>query len=148
MLDVGNWNEINVLTSNFIMLSEQLSFELAWYHEILLYRLAELISQYFNKIFDAFNSQGYTIFNILSLFIISYGKSETERLPFLLYHACIQPLDHWSLPIFNLMPVNQILLYIVEFVWISGNLYLYKYLQLNTKRRKGIYFSFCHLFTQ
>ena len=34
LLDVGNWNEINVLTSNFILLGDQLSFELARHPEI------------------------------------------------------------------------------------------------------------------
>ena len=37
LFDVRNWNEINALTSNFIMLGAQLSFELTWYPQILLY---------------------------------------------------------------------------------------------------------------
>ena len=34
LLDIGNRIEINVLTSNFILLGTQLLFELAWYPEI------------------------------------------------------------------------------------------------------------------
>ena len=37
LLDVRNWNKINVLTSNFILLGAQLSFELAWYHGLFLF---------------------------------------------------------------------------------------------------------------
>ena len=37
------------------------------------------------------------------------------------------------------MPVNQLLLFVVDMVIIFGNLYLYKYLQLDTERReKGV----------
>ena len=37
------------------------------------------------------------------------------------------------------MPVNQLLLFVVDMVIIFGNLYLYKFLQLDTERReKGL----------
>jgi len=37
------------------------------------------------------------------------------------------------------MPVNQLLLFVVDMVIIFGNLYLYKFLQLDTERReKGV----------
>ena len=38
------------------------------------------------------------------------------------------------------MPVNQLLLFVVDMVIIFGNLYLYKFLQLDTERReKGVW---------
>ena len=91
-----------------------------------------------NWIFQAFSSQGYTVFNICCLFLTSYGKSGPERLPLLLYQACIQPLNFWSKSMFTVMPVNQTMIYLVEIVWISGNLYLCRFLRQNTNRRIGI----------
>ena len=84
-----------------------------------------------------FYSQGYTLFNICSLISVSYGKSGSDRLPLLLYQACFQPLNSWSMPMFTVMPVNQIFIYLLETVWILGNLYLCRFLQKNTDRREG-----------
>ena len=78
------------------------------------------------------------MFNIYCLFLASYGKSGPERLQLLLYQACIQPLNFWSTSMFTVMPVNQIMIYLVEIVWITGNLYLYRFLQQNTDRRIGM----------
>ena len=50
--------------------------------------------------------------------------------------ACIQPQEQFSIPLLEVMPVNFVLLLIVDMVIIFGNLYLYKFLQQNTDRRK------------
>ena len=50
--------------------------------------------------------------------------------------ACIQPQEQFSIPLLEVMPVNFVLLLLVDMVIIFGNLYLYKFLQQNTDRRK------------
>jgi len=39
LLDGGNWNEINVLTSNFILLGDQLLDEIPYRHAIYFYKI-------------------------------------------------------------------------------------------------------------
>ena len=41
----------------------------------------------------------------------------------------------WSMVWYEVMPINQFLLYLIDSVIIFGNLYLYRFLTQNTVRR-------------
>ena len=78
----------------------------------------------------------YSIFNI---FIYIYDQKETgiNRLPLVLYHACMDPLSQFSTPLITVMPTSQITLYIMNIVNISCNFYLYMFLEVQRKANSG-----------
>ena len=99
----------------------------------------------------------FILFNVTCFVWQVYGKQGADRSPILLYQvlkflkfiiqfiekwcsqACIQPNSQFSISAFHVMPINQLLLFVVDMVIIFGNLYLYKFLQLDTERReKGV----------
>ena len=71
----------------------------------------------------------YSFFNI---FIYVYDQKETGigRLRLVLYHACMDPFSKFSTPLITVMPISQIILYVMNIVNISCNFYLYKYLEI------------------
>ena len=46
LLDCGNWKEINVLTSNLILLGNQLLDEIAYHHAIYFYKMKPISVEY------------------------------------------------------------------------------------------------------
>ena len=61
-----------------------------------------------------------------------------ERSGLLLYRACLDPLSEHSEPIYNVMIINQILLYVLDMMTIFCNLFLYRFLSLQTEMNTGI----------
>ena len=61
-----------------------------------------------------------------------------ERSGFLLYRACLDPFSEHSEPIYNVMIINQILLYLLDMMTILCNLFLYRFLSLQTEMNTGI----------
>ena len=81
--------------------------------------------------------QLFTCFNLGTFFLGISGKSGSDRSNFLIYQACYQPDQRFSVPFTNVMPLNALLLYTVDLIIIFGNLYLYRFLQLKTQKKKG-----------
>ena len=59
-----------------------------------------------------------------------FGKREAneERSNFMIYHACIHPHGKYSIKFWDVMPVNQVLLYLVDAVIISGEKWEYYFM--------------------
>ena len=78
----------------------------------------------------------YSFFNI---FVYIYDQKETgiNRLRLVLYHACMDPLSQFRVPLITVMPVSQITLYIMNIVNIACNFYLYRFLEVQRKTNSG-----------
>ena len=101
--------------------------------------------------------EGLSIFNIVTYILQQNGKEGniylweknvdpnlwlgSERSGFLLYKACLDPFTEYSVPIFTVMTINQILLYILDMMTILFNLFLYRFLSLQTKNNTGSWFK-------
>ena len=67
-------------------------------------------------------------------FIQNYGLKEY---PLMMFQACLNPSNYYSLNGFSLMPFDQFLLYSYCVVYISSNFYLYKFLNLQNEKNKA-----------
>ena len=96
----------------------------------------------------------YSFFNI---FVYIYDQKETgiNRLRLVLYHACMDPLSQFRVPLITVMPTSQITLYIMNIVNIACNFYLYMFLEVQRKANSGeglqnllslIHLLSCHCF--
>ena len=83
----------------------------------------------------------YTIFNI---FVYVYDQKEPgiNRLRLVLYHACMDPLSKFRVPLITVMPISQFLLYGMNLVNISCNFYLYMFLEVQRKTNSGCHYVF------
>ena len=52
-----------------------------------------------------------------------------KKFPLILYQACIDPTSEYSIPLYTLMPFQQLMTYVYIITMISNNLYLYKFLR-------------------
>ena len=85
------------------------------------------------------------LFNLCSIYFYQNGKKGKDRLPFLGYKACLDHLDsNFSIPFYKVLPVNQFLLWVTNFSIIAFNIFLYKYLDKQTKENTGNYFHSMH----
>ena len=81
------------------------------------------------------------LFNLCSIYFYQNGKIGKDRLPFLAYKACVDHLDsNFSIPFYKVLPVNQFLLWVTNFSIVAFNMFLYKYLDKQTKENTGNYF--------
>ena len=81
------------------------------------------------------------LFNLCSIYFYQNGKKGKDRLPFLGYKACLDHLDSsFSIPFYKVLPVNQFLLWVTNFSIVAFNIFLYKYLDKQTKENTGNYF--------
>ena len=79
------------------------------------------------------------LFNLCSIYFYQNGKIGKNRLPFLGYKACLDHLDsNFSMPFYKVLPVNQFLLWVTNFSIIAFNIFLYKYLDKQTKAFSSI----------
>ena len=52
------------------------------------------------------------LYNFVSFFYYQYGKTGKDRIPFLGYQTCLDPLNsNFSVPFYKVLPVNQCLLW-------------------------------------
>ena len=81
------------------------------------------------------------LFNVCSILFYQNGKKGKERMPFLGYKACLDHLDSiFSIPFYMVLPVNQFLLWASNFSIVAFNIFLFKYLDKQTKENTGNYF--------
>ena len=77
--------------------------------------------------------------NLVSAFVLQYEKSGQDRSPFLSYQSCIDPYrQHFTLPFFKIMPINQIFLHITNFCIIFFYISIFKYVDKQIGENKGI----------
>ena len=60
------------------------------------------------------------------------------NLPLILYRACLNPWDNWSIPFYKVMPLNQLIVYICDSIIISSNLFLYRFLKQHTTNNSAL----------
>ena len=78
------------------------------------------------------------LFNLFSFYFNQYGKTGKDRVHFLGYQTCLDPLNsNFSVPFYQVLPVNQILLWSSTLCIVVFNLFLYKYLDKQTKESTG-----------
>ena len=74
----------------------------------------------------------FHVFNSVNYFT-SHGTH-----PFLLYHACIDPYSIYDLPWAQHLIIDTCLLFLYDLIIVFGNLYLYKYLSVQTERNTSL----------
>lgn len=78
------------------------------------------------------------LYNLVSFYFYQYGKTGTDRFPFLGYQTCLDPLNSsFSVPLHKVLPVNQFLVWISTTCIIVFNIFLYKYLDKRTEESTG-----------
>ena len=78
------------------------------------------------------------LFNLLSIYFHQNAKSGTHRIPFLGYQTCLDPLNsNFSIPFYQVLPVNQCLLWTSNICIVVFNIFLFKYLDKQTKGSTG-----------
>ena len=78
------------------------------------------------------------LFNIISFYLNQYGKTGKDRIHFLGYQTCLDPLNsNFSIPFYQVLPVNQSLLWSSTVCIVVFNIFLYKYLDKQTKESIG-----------
>ena len=58
-------------------------------------------------------------------------------LPLILYKACLDPWDDFTAPLYRVFPFNQLIVYILDAIIISSNLFLYRFLNQQTTNNSG-----------
>ena len=78
------------------------------------------------------------LYNFVSFFYYQYGKTGKDRIPFLGYQTCLDPLNsNFSVPFYKVLPVNQCLLWSSTVCIVVFNIFLYKYLDKRTEENTG-----------
>ena len=78
------------------------------------------------------------LFNLCSIYFYQNGKKGKDRLPILGYKSCLDHLDsNFSIPFYEVLPVNQYLLWVTNFIIVAFNIILFKYLDKQTKKNTG-----------
>ena len=78
-------------------------------------------------------------FNLLTFFLIQWGKRGQEKSEVLLYQSCLDPWNSsFSTPFFKVMSFNQLLVFIAAFCIIGFNLVLFTHLDNQTKNNTAI----------
>ena len=77
------------------------------------------------------------LFNITTYAWETYGKPPGSRTNFLLYHACYNPNEGFSISFYNVMPISTIMLFGFDAIIIGGNMYLYRFLNNYSDKREG-----------
>ena len=78
------------------------------------------------------------VFNVFSFYLNQYGKTGKDRIHFLGYQTCLDPFNSdFSMPFYQVLPVNQLLLWSSTLCIVVFNIFLYKYLDKQTKESTG-----------
>jgi hypothetical protein len=56
------------------------------------------------------------------------GDTEMEKSPMMLYHACLNPWNDLTIPVYEIMPLNQLFLVLLAATNVACNLFLYRFL--------------------
>ena len=79
-------------------------------------------------------------FNLYSFYMMQKGKTGVERCPFLIYQTCLDPWAKYTMSVqsqFKVMPLSQFLLQATNGCIIGFNIYLYKYLDNQSRQNTG-----------
>jgi hypothetical protein len=73
--------------------------------------------------------------NFLSVgaFYFQMGDTEMEKSPMMLYHACLNPWNDHTIPVYEIMPWNQYFLVFLAATNVACNLFLYRFLDKVTE---------------
>ena len=55
----------------------------------------------------------------------------------MLYQACLDPWAVFSIPLYLVMPFNQLIVYTCDALIISNNIFLYRFLKKQTSHNSG-----------
>ena len=80
-----------------------------------------------------------------SLLVFHFGtfywhliRPEVPMAPFVQYKACVDPWSQSVIPIWQVAPFSQIFFHLFNFINIICNIWLYKYLQYNTRNNSAL----------
>ena len=84
--------------------------------------------------------ESINVFNIFSVIYLRFENSESRsKLPFILYNACLDPyMVNFQKPVQEVMLLNQIIVYIFDFINIGSNLFLWRFLRKQEISNIGI----------
>ena len=77
----------------------------------------------------------YSVLNVAAFIYDQNGRTGIDRARFVLYHACMDPTSHFSIPLVKVMPISQFFLYGMNIINISCNFYLYNFLEDRRKQK-------------
>ena len=82
--------------------------------------------------------ESFGLYNLVSFYFYQYGKTGKDRIPFLGYQTCLDPLNsNFSFPLYEVLPANQCLLWSSSVCIVVFNILLYKYLDKRTEESTG-----------
>ena len=70
-------------------------------------------------------------------FLILFIFRTKSSLPLILYQACLDPWEVFSIPFYLVMPINQLIIYTIDVVIISNNIFLSRFLYQQTSHNSG-----------
>ena len=77
--------------------------------------------------------QGISAFNFASMYF-GTGDPKYGRSGLILYQACLDPQGAFTIPMYQVKPWDQILMYVLLMINIFSNFYLYRFLQKQTSQ--------------
>ena len=86
-----------------------------------------------------FTVESLGCYNLVTFFLIQWGKRGQEKSKVLLYQSCFDPWkSSFSTPFFKVMSLNQLLVFIAAFCIIGFNLVLFTHLDKQSKNNTAI----------
>ena len=73
-----------------------------------------------------------------SLSIFTLGSFYFQRQPMVLYEACLNPEGNFILPLYKVLPLNQLIIFLCSFTNISCNIFLSFYLTEKSKNNTAV----------
>ena len=58
--------------------------------------------------------------------------------PFILFQACMRPYSFYDIPLFHALKLDAVLLFTYNFINVSGNFYLFNFLQSQTESNSSL----------
>ena len=58
--------------------------------------------------------------------------------PFILFQACMRPYSFYDIPLFHALKLDAVLLFTYNFINVSGNFYLFKFLKSQTENNSAL----------
>ena len=58
--------------------------------------------------------------------------------PFMLFQACMRPYSFYDIPLFHALKLDSALLFTYNFIVVSGNFYLFKFLKSQTENNSAL----------
>ena len=81
----------------------------------------------------------FNIFQLISVSNNLFRGKGFDRLPFPLYISCLDPHATNMKPQHKIMPLNQIIIVLMNLINVSCDIYLYKFLETQTQVNEGTY---------